>query len=148
MLLFALYPFVRLYETAREQIDPLTFEDLLQTYIHDRSLYASDLARTGILVQDKTFDRVTFVGPAVIAFLSNNSLDYIAIDIGGGPVNGAFVKIEPNTWGLGVIIFRDCVFKHCNFKQIQFMGTQQDIDRWKAAITAVNGKPIEPGSLH
>src|SRR2546426_11056190 len=54
---------------AARGVEPLTFHDLLESHIHDRSIYISDLARVDAVVRDKIFTNVTFVGPAVISFI-------------------------------------------------------------------------------
>lgn len=146
-LLFALYPFVRLYVFAVRSPQPLGFEDLLQTYIHDRAIYISDLARTGSVITGKTFERVTFVGPAIVALGPDSDFDHVTVDVSPAPPSSAFIPVEPKTWAVGIIQFRDCVCKYCTFKRIQLMGTPQQIEYWRKAVTSLNDKPISPGSF-
>jgi hypothetical protein len=145
MLLVALYPFVRLFET--QQVTPLNFEDLLQPYIHDRSLYISDLARTTTGIEGKTFEHVTFVGPAVVAIFDGVDMTSNDIDARPAPPESAFVVVPSQTKTLGIIPIRDSTFRHCLFQRIQFVGTEEEIARLKAGVTRINGQPIAPGGL-
>jgi hypothetical protein len=142
MLFFALYPFVRLYRT--EQVEPLGFEDLLQTYIHDRSLYVSDLARTGLVVHDKVFENVTFVGPAVVTLMGGTVLEKSDIEANASTMDGVFLEVKPGALDIGAIGFRDCTFKNVTFKQVQFAGTYDQKVQFFNGIDQVNNRMVTP----
>jgi hypothetical protein len=136
-LAFALYPFLHLYTSTRNQPEPLGFEDVLQSYMHDRRIYISDLARTELIVHDKVFERVTFVGPAVVAVLSGNVLEQPFIDTGGGGIDAVTLVVKENQRSVGAIGLRNCKFLQCRFERIQFLGTQDSIDRIRAGTKDV-----------
>lgn len=139
-LLIAIFPFVHLYSTLRYQPQPLGFEDLLQTYMHDRSIYISDLARTETIVHDKVFERVTFVGPAMIVFLGGNTSTGAIWHTDGGGFGAVFLEVPNKTETVGAIGFRNCIFKDCNFIRIQVMAPKSQIDQVKNTIAGINGK--------
>jgi hypothetical protein len=128
MLVVAAYPFVNLYLAATRHIEPLTFNDLLQTYIHDRSIYVSDLARAESVIRNKVFENVTFVGPAIVMFLKNDSVHGSTFEA-PGPMESVLLEVPAGTLTVGAIGFEDCVFRNCRFVRIQVMGTKPDIDR-------------------
>jgi hypothetical protein len=148
VLLLAAYPFFHLYVKASAPVESLGFEDVLQSYMHDRSIYVSDLARTEIIVHDKVFERVTLVGPAVIDLLSGNSITYSNMAPPRGvPVSQAFIESSPGMVFYGVIGFRDCEFKQCTFERIQFIGTKAQMDQLKAGIRTIEGRPASPADV-
>jgi hypothetical protein len=144
-LFFIAFPFVRLYETLRFQGEPLGFEDVLQSYMHDKTIYIADLARIESTVHDKVFERVTFIGPAIIALISDNNLIETTIDGGGADFDALVLPVPQGTRTVGAIGFRNCVLKHCNFFRIQLMGTKEDIDKFKRSIVVINGTPTRSG---
>jgi hypothetical protein len=142
VLLFALYPFVHLYETVQNHIAPLGFEDLLQSYIHDRSLYVFDLAHEGIIVHDKTFERITLVGPAVVAILSDNDIRDSKYIIDGAPLEAMFLEVVRHQIGMGAIGFRNCIFKQVTFERIQFVGDKEAKAQFFNGLQAINGQTV------
>ena len=131
MFLLALYPFVHLYQAAVRHIEPLTFNDLLQTYIHDRRLYITDLARTERVVRGKVFENVTFVGPAIVSFNGASDLRDTAFDAEGAPEEALLLEVLRGTLTVGAILFEDCIFRNCLFIRIQVMGTKEVIEEIK-----------------
>lgn len=144
LITFAIYPFVHLYKTLDARVEPLGFEDLLQPYIHDRSLYISDLTRGGesSIVTDKTFEHVTFVGPAVVVVLGDNFLDDIEIDGGRTPIQTIFIEFIPPTSVNGIIGLKGCTIRHAKFRHIQFIGNHEAKEKFFGAIIQVNGHLI------
>ncbi len=135
LLLTAATPFVVLHERATHEIQPLGFEDVLQSYMHDRSVYISDLARTDAMIEDKVFERVTFVGPAMVGLFGGDDMSHLDIIVPlGMPASSAYLEVPLGTPTIGIIGFRNCVFKHCKFERIQLIGPKETIDQFKAAL--------------
>jgi hypothetical protein len=131
MLLIALLPFAYLYSMAVGYIRPLTFDDLLQTYIHDRRIYISDLARVESVISGKTFENVTFIGPAVVAFL-DRTVVHSPYFVMAGPIDAYLLEVPDRTLMVGVIGFQDSTFRNCQFERIQIVGEKKIIDQLKA----------------
>ncbi len=144
VFLLAAFPFVQLYVTLQRQPIPLGFEDLLQTYMHDRSIYISDLARTEAVIHDKVFERVTFVGPAVVAFPLDDTVLDPEIETPNGDLNAVLLEVAPGQRSVGAIGFRNCVFKQCRFVRIQIAGPKALIDQIKAETTIVHSSSRFP----
>lgn len=128
LILIVLYPYVRLYTMTKGYIEPLTFEDLLQSYIHDRSLYVADLARTDLVVRDRVFENVRFVGPAVIVLRGSGVLTGSTF-LGVESADSVLLEVPETTITVGAIIFEDSVFRNCQFERIQVMGPKAIIDK-------------------
>lgn len=137
MVLMALYPFLQLYLAATGYIKPLTPDDLLQTYIHDRSLYVSDLARghTNFVVRDKVFENVTFVGPATITLAGNTLANDIGFtEVAEGKVENLFLEMPPEMKVTGIIVFDNCVIKSSRFERVQVAGSKELLEKLKFAM--------------
>jgi hypothetical protein len=144
MLLLALLPFIRLYMQAREHVEPLGFEDLLQSYIHDRSVYITDLARMGPVIHDKTFEKVSFVGPAMITPIANVTMNGTIFDTDGGPPEATYLEVPDNTYTVGVIGLKDVIVKNCRFTRIQVVGDKAIIAKIKADVISSPPSQVPP----
>jgi hypothetical protein len=131
---------VGLYRSAALP-QPLTFDDELQTYMHDRSVYVTDLVRTEPIVHDKIFENVTFVGPAVVAFPEGDTISYNTVNGGGAPVDAVFTDVTGHPQSIGAVIFRDCVIKHCRFQRIQIVGDTATINQFKKSMENLPKQP-------
>lgn len=138
--LIALYPFVNLYMAASGYIKPLTPDELLQKYIHDRAIYVADLARSGPVVEEKYFENVTLVGPAVITFLDHNNVDGFHVEAYENVPDTYLLDIPMGTQMVGFIGFRRCVFRNVRLVRVQVGGQREALVDFREQLLQKKGK--------
>jgi hypothetical protein len=100
------------------------------------------LAHEGIIVHDKTFERITLVGPAVVAILSDNDIRDSKYIIDGAPLEAMFLEVVRHEIGMGAIGFRNCIFKQVTFERIQFVGDKEAKAQFFNGLQAINGQTV------
>lgn len=114
-----------------KRAEVLTPQDLLESYIHDRKIYMIDLARMDTAINGKTFENVTFIGPAVMTLGQGSVMTYSTFDLQlqGTTVEDLFLETPPQKLMRGVIVFHNSSFRHCRFERIQFAGSKVLLDK-------------------
>ena len=87
---------------------------LLAVYRKPGTIYVTNLAEKTPLVEDKVYEDRDFVGPAVIHFGDGTILTDSSFF---GDPNSVLIEINQEEF-LGVVTFKDCMFKRCRFRNI------------------------------
>lgn len=96
------------------------------------------------LVEDKTFIDCEIIGPANILFVSGNNITQ-----GRYPVCDAVRLKEDLIPNANCYLFRDCIFRGCNFSRITFFVPHQETEMFRNynLVRWITGSPYDQGEL-
>jgi hypothetical protein len=113
-----------------------TSEALMSPILQNMTIRICDLAREDFVIHNKTFENCHIYGPAIIA-CDNVIMTHTTITAAVPPDPNSFVIETTNQFCLGVIVFKDCTFKHCTLYKIGFIGTHEQIADIKKQIPLI-----------
>lgn len=129
-------------ETETQVIRTLAVADeLAASYISDRQFRIADLVREDFVVVNRTMERCTIYGPAVVLL---NGGKFVHNSLEGSPES--VLITTPNSRLVGVIELRNCTLIDCKLKRIGLIGNTEHIERLRAGfgIAAVSSSEEGP----
>jgi len=115
-----------------------TPNELISTVLQNKVIRTADLAMQDFVVRSRTFEDCQIYGPAVIYGRRCNFYGGHA----DGDSESSFIETSNRTVN-GVILFEDCVFRDCRFHKIGFIGTPDQVARWKSQIAFSPSPPAQ-----
>lgn len=92
--------------------------------------------RTGVrFIEGRTFTNCRIEGPAVVAVLGGVHFDSTDFGYTAGDVGRLVFRSASTTGMVGVIPFKDCSFKGCNFFAVGFTGPEEFLQQILALQT-------------
>jgi hypothetical protein len=107
-----------------------TPDALISPTLQNMDIRISDLTRESVTVQNKTFTKCNFYGPAMIYGERVTILNGTA----EAPDANSFYVETTNKSILGAVRFRDCIMDRCSFHRIGLIGSPEAVKSWKANI--------------
>jgi hypothetical protein len=117
-------------EDARKQIPPSITEIMTSQYIKDRDIFLASLGMIDPIIHDKVFDHCRIIGPVVMAAQDNTQMSHCRFE---GDINSFFIATT-NERIIGIMILKNCKFLYCDFKNISFIGSVEQIAKIKADL--------------
>jgi len=113
----------------------LTSEEFAESYVHGKYFKIADLADTQNIIEGRTFEDCWIYGPAVLWPQEHNDIS-LNNEFQASPEQ-AFMVGTSNVGnvvgpGTGIIVLRDCKFRHCHFVGVTFIGVEDDIKKWRS----------------
>ncbi len=110
-----------------------TSEQLMSPHLDGLTFRLSQLAIQSNIVEDKTIENCTIIGPNVVYFMdANPKLNNCVIEMEYGDVKDSYFIPTTNEVFNGVIGFKNCLFNNCRFKRIAVIGNPEKIEILKA----------------
>ena len=130
----------KLYNDGRNVPNAVSPEVFASSYVSGQYIRLQDFAVNGV-IEDRTFENDHIYGPAVAA-LSPTGMVEIGNDIFHADGESAFVAVDtsispriPDTGKSGVITLRNVRIIKCTITGVTFIGTPDDVIRWRNSNT-------------
>lgn len=122
------------FNKETEQTNYATNEALLSPVLKDIDFRIADLVRENIIIRKKTISNCNIYGPAIICLsknivFSNNGVEKFPAD----DVNSYFIETT-NESVANIIQFEDCVITNCIFHKISFIGSYEQMKKFKETM--------------
>jgi hypothetical protein len=139
--LFISYP---TYQTQQQQITKLqednlrnavsiaTPAQLMSNHLDGFTFYLSQITVDSAIIENKTFEDCTIIGPDVVNFLDTPKFNNCVFEMEIGSNPDSYFITTTNEYLQGVIGFKNCIFNNCHFKKISIIGQKEFIDTFKA----------------
>jgi hypothetical protein len=146
VLCFAVYPFVRLYESLAHQPVGLTANEFAQPYLRGYSFRIVDLAGTDGIIRNKVFEDCWIYGPAIL-YGSGDDV-YLVQSLFNENTPGhkltaddIFIETPDNRVITSAVVLQHCTIRRCHLINIQVIGTRDLIDKWKRNLEPLSQAP-------
>lgn len=114
----------------------------MRTTFADREIRIADLVTADrSQVDRKTFERCTFLGPALVAF-QRGIQENVVFDVQGDPPEKVTWEVPAGRSALGIVIFDTCVIRDCSFKATAVVGTRENLDPLRREMRPYSERPL------
>jgi hypothetical protein len=122
---------VKLYWSQKNRPQRMTASDFSSLYLQGKRLYLADLVGPDNMIEGRTFEDCWIYGPAVIVAATGTDLSENHFD---ADADTTYITVAKATAGgnSGLILIRDCKFRHCTFFRVSIAGTAEMNAQWKA----------------
>lgn len=100
-----------------------------------------DLCSVRSRIEHAKIAGMVLTGPAVLAVIDNVHISNSMFALDGAPREALFIEVAPETPLLGCIGLEDVHIDGCEFRNVAFIGTHEQIEILRAGIA--DGKPSD-----
>lgn len=93
-----------------------------------------DICSVRCRIEHAKIQGMVLTGPAVLAVIDNVHISNSQFDLDGAPREALFIEVAAGTPLLGCIGLEDVVIDACEFRNVAFIGTHEQIEILRAGI--------------